>query len=248
MAKTTANGKRIDDNALRMEDVIAAANTLPNIDGRETVLTEMPKDLFMPNREQFAVEEGAPSNGLGPADWGRPGDQDWVNACPDPTLYAVLKCIKDKRNRGRVLPVTESLLVTYPSLKRLARPYIIRPAFVLGARALMWYAPTVGGEFDAPSDASAREAQIKARQGWVRTYWDFAELVYQTVPPDDVKSFEATFGKPPVWAKETLDQFNLRLWETIRPIILHSPAQRSVQRLAGVGAPKAAEDAASAVN
>jgi hypothetical protein len=230
-----------------MEDVIAAANTLPNIDGRESVLTEMPKDLLVPNREQFAVEEGAPSNGLGPADWGKPGDQDWVNACPDPTLYAVLKCIKDKRNRGRVLPVTEGLLAMLPSLKKFARPYIIRPAYVLGARALMWYAPTVGGEFDSPSDASAREAQIKARKGWARTYWDFTEQVFQTVYPDDVESFEATFGKPPVWEKETLEQFNLRLWATVKPILLHSPVQRSVQRLAGIGAPKA-EGAAEATN
>jgi hypothetical protein len=233
----SSNG--IDNSGPRIEDVIAAANRLPSIDDRPTVLAEMPKDLLVPNREQFAVEEGQPSNGLGPADWGRPGDQDWVNACPDPTLYAVLKCIKDKRNRGRVLPVTESLLATCPSLKSFARPYIIRPAFVLGARGLMWYAPSIGGEIDATSDASAREAQTKARKGWTRVYWDFVEQLFQAVPPDDVAGFEATFGKPPVWAKETLEQFNLRLWATVQPILLHSPAQRSVQRLAGRGAPRA---------
>jgi hypothetical protein len=238
MAKSTSKGNGADGNGPRMEDVIAAASSLPNIDGRETVLSEMPKDLLMPNREQFVVEEGVPSTGLGPADWGKPGDQDWVNACPDPSLYAVLQCIKDKKSRGQVRPATESLLKAYPSLKRMARPYIIRPAFVLGARALMWPAPTIGGEIDAPSDASARQAQLEARKGWTRVYWDFAEQAFKAVHPDDVKAFEATFGPPPKWEKETLEEFTLRLWATVQPILLYSPTQRIVQRLAGIGAPK----------
>jgi hypothetical protein len=246
MAKSTTgekgnntHGNGLDgagDGGARPEDIIAAATSLPNLDGRESVLTEIPKDLFVANREKFAVDEAAPSSGIGPADWGKPSDQDWVNACPDPTLYAILWCIKDKRNRGKVIPVTEGLLTKYSSLKKMARPYIIRPSYVLGARALMWHAPAVGAENPAPSDADARQAQLEARNGWTRTWWDYDDQTFKWCHPGDIEAFHKTFGPPPEWAKETLEEFNLRLFQTIKNILIWSPTQRVVQRLAGIGA------------
>jgi hypothetical protein len=71
--------------------------TAPNLDNRASVLTDLPKGLYVEGRTKFAVPEG---KSLRPVFFGRPNASEWVMLHPDMERYRVLYCLKDKRARA----------------------------------------------------------------------------------------------------------------------------------------------------
>jgi hypothetical protein len=103
-------------------DIDAAAD-MPNIDGRSSVLNELPKDLFLVDRE-FEIAADDPPDEIR---FGKPRSQEIVHCHPDPTRKRIVWAIKDERNRrGNLFVVTQGMLKTYPRLKEHSKCYVLR--------------------------------------------------------------------------------------------------------------------------
>jgi hypothetical protein len=131
--------------AAAMDDIDAAASE-PNIDGRESVLRDLPKDLFVEGREDYEIpEEKITSEEI---QYGRPGAQEIVHCHPDGSRKKIVNGIKDKRVRGgTIYLVTNAMLAKYPRLKRAAKPYVIRQCVNDEGDMRLWPAP-LPGPFD----------------------------------------------------------------------------------------------------
>jgi hypothetical protein len=199
-------------------DLFIAATELPNLDGRPSVLTELPKDLFLEGREDFAVAETFRPAGIS---FGHP--RDWALCNPD-GLYRVILCLKDSKNR-KILPITQSLVRKTPRLQTACRPYIIRQAIVLDGPFFLWPAPWPGGR-EYPGDEN-REAQRAALQDWTKMIWlDIADW--------EVCGTETPNAYPhPDWSEaEDFEPFLLR---GISPILLSTGDEPYLRRFLGRG-------------
>jgi hypothetical protein len=163
--KSKPNGSA--DQALR--DIDAAAE-LPNIDGRESVMHELPKDLFVEGREEFEIaEEKVETDAV---QYGRPGSQDIVHCHPDPARKKVVWGLKNKRGMGgKVYPVTQSLLKQYPRLRRFARLYVIRQYVTDEGVMGLWPAPIPDPLDDSSVNLDHLRAQEDAMNFWLRLEW-----------------------------------------------------------------------------
>jgi hypothetical protein len=200
-------------------DLFMTAAELPNLDGRPSVLTELPKDLFLEGREDFAVAETSRPAGIA---FGHP--RDWAMCNPN-GLYKVMLCLKDSKNR-KVLPITQSLVRKTPRLQTACRPYVIRQAVVLDGPLFLWPAPWPGGR-DYPGDDKHREAQQAALQDWTKMAWlDIGDW--------DVFGTETPNAYPhPDWSEaEDFEPFLLR---GISPILLSTGDEPYLRRFLGRG-------------
>jgi hypothetical protein len=146
---------------------IDAAVALPNIDGRQSVLTELPKDLFVEGREDYEIpEERGESDAI---KYGRPGGQDIVHCHPDMSRKKVVLAIKEKRGMGnKIYPVTGTMLAQYPRLRRAARPFVIRQYVSDESIVGLWPAPLPQPFEENTSDIDHLRAQEESTKGWVR--------------------------------------------------------------------------------
>jgi hypothetical protein len=147
---------------------IDAAASLPNIDGKPSVLTELPKGLFVEDRD-FAIQEERRSSDE--VRFSRPGSQDVVRCHPDPERKRVVRAVKDSRgNRGKLYLVTESMVAVFPRLLTSCKFYQIRQYVTDEGVTGLWPAPLPGPK-EAFSDAAHLEAQEVAMDHWVRLEW-----------------------------------------------------------------------------
>jgi hypothetical protein len=201
-------------------DFVASASVIPNIDGRASVLTDLPNDTFLPDRGDYAVGEvKAPKSMM----FGHAKDQDWARCHPDGARFKKMLCIKDKSSRA-LYPITASLVNSYPRLQVAARPYIIRQAKILDGPEFLWAAPWPSGR-EVLGDVGARQAQEDALTDWVRMMWDGNDWdVIHTDPPhvyDD-----------PVWGEESFEDV---LRRGLLPLLLHDLTSPFIKKLLGLG-------------
>src|SRR5690242_6361544 len=85
------NSTRLDDTGKPVfASVIDAAIAMPNIDGRPSVLTELP-DIFVEGGMEGVAEKAITLS----VRWGKPHDQERVRCHPDPERTRVVMAIKD---------------------------------------------------------------------------------------------------------------------------------------------------------
>jgi hypothetical protein len=147
-----------------LSDLFIAATELPNIDGRTSVLTELPKDLFMADRQDFAVPQKSKPGSI---EFRAP--KTWAMVHPDLERYRVMLCLKDKLGR-KIFPITQALVREYPKLQVASRPFIVRQAIELDGPWFLWPAPWPGGK-EFLGDSMHLEAQNAAREDWVQMTW-----------------------------------------------------------------------------
>jgi hypothetical protein len=196
-----------------------AATELPNIDDRPSVLTELPQDLFMSDREEFAVAETARPAGIA---FGHPND--WAMSHSDPQRYRVMLCIKDKKSR-KVLPITQSLVRKHPRLQTACRPYVVRQAILLDGAWFLWPAPWPGAR-EYPGDDKHREAMRLSREDWVKMVWEDQDWgVYNTEP--------LNVYEHPDW--DEAEEFEAFLTRGIAPLLLSTGDEPFLRRFLGKG-------------
>jgi hypothetical protein len=200
--------------------LVAAAIDLPNIDGRTSVLDELPADTFLPDRGDYAVGEVSSPRAM---EFGHPRDQDWSRCHPDKTRYRKLLCIKDKSSRV-LRPITASLVNTSPRLQMAARPHIVRQAKILDGPDFLWAAPWPGGR-EFPGDQKARQAQEESIADWVKIMWIGSDWeIIHTDPPNVYED--------PEWSDESFDSV---LHRGLVPLLLHNLETTFIRRFLGLG-------------
>ncbi len=172
---------RIDTSALAADEIDAAVD-LPNLDSRQSVLEQLPADLFVDYREGFAVREEAVTDEVR---FGRPGPQEVVHCHPDPTRKKFVWGLKDSRNnRGNLHVIPQSVLDRYPRLKPACKLFVIRQYVTTEGVVGLWPAPQPGPR-EAASDASHLEAQENALNRWVRIEWNGNKFVHYLMSEED---------------------------------------------------------------
>jgi hypothetical protein len=199
-------------------DLFVAATSLPNIDGRNSVLVDLPKDLFMQERQSFAVGQKPKS-----ADIAFTHPADWAMCHPDPDRFKVMLCVKDKGNR-KLYPIVQSLVDEYPRLQVASRPYIVRQAKLLDGPWFLWPAPWPGGR-ELLGDNAHYEAQIAAMSDWTLMTWAGHDWdVMGTETPNAYAH--------PEWDKA--EDFELFLNRGLGPIVLlHAEQTLFIRRFLG---------------
>jgi hypothetical protein len=207
-------------DAARLSDVFIAATALPNLDGRGSVLRELPKDLFIEGREDFAVAEVSRPARIS---FGHP--KDWAMVHPDRSRFKVMLCLKDSKNR-KILPITQSLVRKTPRLQTACRPHVIRQAVLLDGPFFLWPAPWPGAR-EYPGDEKHREAQQAALHDWTKMAWlDIGDW--------DVVATETPNAYPhPDWSEA--EDFELFLQRGILPILLSTGDEPYLRRFLGRG-------------
>src|SRR5262245_48298308 len=122
--ETPTNGGLPLDKAAALSEVVAGALTLPNVDGKESVLANLPTELYVDGRLDFEVEEGPAKAG---ARFGTPRQGEFVRCYP--TWGTILHCLKDYKT-GRLVPVTKTLMQKYTEVAAAARQYVVRLAVI----------------------------------------------------------------------------------------------------------------------
>jgi hypothetical protein len=179
--------------------------TAPNLDNRASVLTELPKGLYVEGRTKFAVPEG---KSLRPVFFGRPNASEWVMTHPDMDRCRVLYCLKE--NARKLHPVLTHVLELHPKLKEAARQYLVRQAKVYNGDFFMWPVPWFDGE-DVIGDQAQRDAHFSAKDDWKKLVWRGSD--YETVPTEDPHAFD-----PPNW--ETAEDFEQALKRAVMPLLV----------------------------
>jgi hypothetical protein len=162
---------------------ITAAKNVPNIDGRASVLEDLPKDLFLEDRDDFAINEQKVVSDEVRFGRGKPLSQEIVRC--HPTFRKKAWCLKKERGSGRgdLYLVPESMIRAYPRLKNVCKQYRIRLYVTDEGVIGLWAAP-LPGHREAPSDAKHLEAQETAVVRSVRFEWtgeDFEFYVFTEV-------------------------------------------------------------------
>jgi hypothetical protein len=200
-------------------DLYLAVSNLPNIDGRNSVLTELPKELFMADRQDFAVPQKSKPGSI---EFRAP--KTWVMVHPDPDRYRVMLCLKDKLGR-KIFPITQTLVSEHPKLQMASRPYIVRQAIELDGLWFLWPAPWPGGK-EFLGDSMHLEAQNAAREDWVQMTWLGQDWdVSGTVTPNAYAH--------PDWSKA--EDFEAFLTRGLGPIVLtHATQTLFIRRALGM--------------
>jgi hypothetical protein len=197
------------------------AEALPNIDGRSSILNELPADLFEEDRGNFEIGS---TRQPGTVAFGTPRDQEWVLVFPDPTRYRKLSCLKDKENR-KLYPVTAALIAKYPKIARASRSYIVRQAAVLDKDEFLWPAPWPGGR-EYPGDQKQREAQLEAMKDWVQLSWTGDDWAIDNTEPRKVF---------PAYSWDKSRSFEEFLKLALKPITLADVSGPFLRRFLGLG-------------
>ena len=205
------------ETAAPVSGLYIAATALPNIDGRASVLTELPKDLFMAGRQDFAVKQKSKASGI---EFATP--KDWAMCHPGEGRYKVMLCIKDKKAR-KLYPITQSLVQAHPKLQLESRPYIVRQAIALDGPWFLWPAPWIGGR-EFPGDIAHYQAQQDSREDWVQMTWTGTDW--------DVANTDPMFCYAhPDW--DRAEDFEAFLQRGLAPITLWTGEEPFIKRFLG---------------
>jgi hypothetical protein len=149
-----------------LSEVVAAAINLPNVDGRESVLANLPKELYVEGRVDFAEEEEASVSGVR---FGQPRQMDyaWCDAKWGKLLY----CIKNPKN-GALYPVTTAMRQQHPEIAAAAKLYIVRLAVIEDSDEVVFWAVPHPTSSSTPGDVVWRQAQTASLTQWTKTWWD----------------------------------------------------------------------------
>jgi hypothetical protein len=159
-----------------LSEVVVGALSLPNIDGKESVLANLPKELYVPGRIDFAVDEAPTMAGVR---FGAPRQLEWVRSHPE--LGTLIHCIKDFKGNGRLYPVTLALMKQHPQIAAAARLHTVRLAVIDDSdELLLWAAPHPTASNTA-GDRVWRQAQTASVTQWVTIWCEIAtETATQT--------------------------------------------------------------------
>jgi hypothetical protein len=177
-ASPLANGA---DEAYKtvIDDIDAAVDQL-NIDDRPSVLTELPKDLFVEERAFTIPDKEIPEEML----FGTPGSQEVVHCHPDPDRKKCVWGIKDQRaKRGQLVLITDGLYKQYPRLRSHCKLYVIRQYVTENGLSGLWPAP-LPGQREAPSDQSHLNAHETSIAHWVRLEWNGSKFTSYIITED----------------------------------------------------------------
>jgi hypothetical protein len=178
--------------------IVEAAAALPNVDGRPSVLRDLPSDLFVEGRDEFSLE-GVTQ--LGEVGFGRPTSQQWARCNPEPGRHCRVYCIKEKGVGGRLFPITQGLMAKHQKLANEAKLYLVRHACIWdsgdhsGDQQLMWACP-LPGRREASSDRAHRSAQLKSLEAWVQMRWSGSTFVFD-IPANPERFGPPNFGDRP---------------------------------------------------
>jgi hypothetical protein len=145
---------------------MAQALDLPNLDGRASVMANLPKDLYVEGRIDFEEEEEDSVPGVR---FGTPRQADFVRC--DPNWGKLLHCLKNPKN-GVLYPVTMALLRAHAELAAAAKLYVVRLAVVDDSDELLFWAAPHPSYGTTPGDRVWRQAQTAALTRWTKTWWD----------------------------------------------------------------------------
>jgi hypothetical protein len=148
-------------------ELLSAALELPNIDGRASVLADLPKELYVEGRVDFAEEEEESVPG---ARFGAPRQMDYVRC--DPDWGRLIYCIKNQKDRGTLHPVTPAMLKEHSELAAAARLFIVRLAVIDDSDEILFWAVPHPSFGSTAGDRVARQAQIAALTQWTKVWWD----------------------------------------------------------------------------
>ena len=163
---------------------LGEAMNLPNLDGRASVLANLPKDLFVEGRLEFAEEEEDTVPGVR---FGTPRQMEYVRC--DPRWGKLLHCIKNPKN-GTLYPITVPMMRTHAELAVAAKLYGVRLAVIDDSDELLFWAVPQTSAGTTPGDRVWRQAQTAALTRWTKTWWDGSGRHY-THPKEPEK-----FGEP----------------------------------------------------
>lgn len=212
----------VDTSRVALDTLLGKAEALPNIDNRDSVLSDAPVNVEHEGRETYEEEEEPAGSG---ARWGRPNNQEFVQVNPDPAFSRIIICVKAKKG-GAIYPVTPEMLKEHAELRRQARRYMVRMAITSekdGSEVIMWPAPLPGIK-EAPSDPSHRLAQKKSMEGWRRTEWDGNR--FQVYKPRNPESY----GEPK-WPDEGFDPL---LLQAIDDVVIRDETHEFAIQLLGL--------------
>jgi hypothetical protein len=170
-----------------ISEVVVGALGLPNIDGKESVLANLPTELCVAGRIDFAVDEGPAMAGVR---FGQPRAEEWVRV--HPTLGTLMQCIKDVKNMGRLRPVTVSLMKHHPRIAAAAKLHTVRLTVIDDSDELLLWATPHPTASSTPGDRVWRQAQSAAVTNWVTIWWDGHARHW--APPEKPETFQ-----DPVW-------------------------------------------------
>ena len=168
-------------------EILSAAQNLPNIDDRASVLANLPKELYVEGRVEFAEDEEDSVPGVR---FGAPRQMEYVRC--DPAWGRLMYCIKNQKNRGALHPVTPKMLGKHTELEAAARLYIVRLAVIEDSDEILFWAvphPSFGG---TEGDRVARQAQVASLTRWTKTWWD-GHARHYTHPKEPEKMGELVF-------------------------------------------------------
>lgn len=170
-----------------LSEIVAEAQGLPNIDGKQSVLANLPKELYVEGRVEFAEEEDTPVPG---ARFGQPRTTEYVRC--DPSWAVVIYCIKNDKRNGALHPVTTTLRSKHPELEAAAKRYIVRLAVIDDSDETLFWAVPHPSDGSTPTDRVKRQAQNAALTQWTKTWWDGYARHYAH-PKDPTKFSEPVF-------------------------------------------------------
>jgi hypothetical protein len=176
-----------------LSDLLVSATKLPNLDDRTSVLANLPRDLYVEGRLDFA-EETAP--GLPGIRFGQPRSMEYVRCHPD--WGAMLHCVRDQRT-GNFYPVAIPLMKRQPAIAAAAKLCVVRLAVLEDSDELLLWVCVHPNSSNMPGDRVWRQAQSAAVQHWTKTWWDGHARHYEH--PKRPEEF-----KEPTWPTRTFDE------------------------------------------
>jgi hypothetical protein len=169
-----------------LSEVVAAAENLPNIDGRASVLANLPKEVYVEGRIDFAEEEEDSVPGVR---FGQPRQMDYVRC--DPAWGKLLHCVKNPKN-GALYPATAAILKKHPEIAAAAKLYVVRLAVVDDNDEVLFWAVPHPTSSSTPGDQVWRQAQTASLTQWTKTWWD-GHARHYTHPKEPEKFSEPAF-------------------------------------------------------
>ena len=198
-----------------LSDLLVSTTKLPNIDDRTSVLANLPRDLYVEGRIDFA-EETEP--GLPGIRFGAPRQMEYVRC--HPAWGAMMHCVRDRKT-GNLYPVTIPLMKRQGAIAAAAKLHVVRLAAIEDSDELLLWACVHPTNSNTPGDRVWRQAQTAAIMQWTKVWWDGHARHYEH--PKKPEEF-----KEPVWPERTFDEI---LQTGIADIIMSSEDHGYAQKL-----------------
>jgi hypothetical protein len=170
-----------DDELTNLYTTTAATN----LDGRTSVLEELPQGLYAEARKFAIAEKSLPRSVM----FDKPRGSDWAMIHPDLERYRTLYCIKDGKTR-KLYPILQAVMQQSEKLKAASRLYLVRQAKIYKGDFFLWPVPWFDDDRDdTQGDSTQRDAHIAAQKDWVKLVWVGSD--YEVRPTEEPGAFTA---------------------------------------------------------